>query len=207
MSIANKSSRNKSCRIPQILVYACILITSIVFSSCQNPSGKVPAKSLVVPGRAIGGITLESDAMGTMNALGKPDAADASMGKAVATWYEQHDPTKNALSIFTARDMGNTAVALIKQIRVTNPDYRTQEGIGASSLLVDIQKVFTLRQENGYSLKGGQVAVYSDSSGIAFEINEKRMCIGIVVFPKGSLHPDTYARFIPGMSSIKTNNL
>ncbi len=207
MASFNKSSQTDTqASIRCFLICTFLLMTSVVLSSCLNRPAIISSDTLIVPGRSTGNITLENAAVETINALGKPDAADAAMGKAVSTWYEQHDSTKHALSIFTAQDVGNSPIALIKQIRVTNPKYRTQEGIGASSSLEIIQDVFKLQQEKGYVLKGQHLSVYTDTSGIAFEIDEKGTCIGIVVYPKGSLHPDTYARFIPGMSNESKEN-
>lgn len=206
MASFNKSQSDTHASIPCFLVCAFLLMTSILLSSCLGRSATISSDTLIVPGRSIGNITLESDAVKTINALGKPDATDAAMGKAVSTWYGQHDSTKHALSIFTAQDVGNSPIALIKQIRVTNPRYRTQAGVGASSSVDEIQDIFKLQQEEGYALKGRNISVYTDTSGIAFEIDETGTCIGIVVYFKGSLHPDTYARFIPGMSNTSKDN-
>lgn len=137
-----------------------------------------------------------------MKKLGKPDEGDAAMGKAVATWFEQHDTTGYALSIFTARDMGNRPEAIIKQIRVTSPAYKTEHGIGPSSALAGIQKAFNLKEAKGYQLNQEKIAVFADPSGIAFEINKEGKCIGVVVYPKGDLHPDTYARLVPDSKPI-----
>ena len=158
----------------------------------------VPADSLIVPGEGLGNIKLDADAAPIMKKFGKPDAGDAAMGKAVATWFEQHDSTGHALSIFTAKDMGNSPVAKVKQIRVTAPAYKTEQGIGAFSTLTEIQKVFKVRKEKGYQIKQEHIAVYADPSGIAFEVDKDGRCVGIVVYAKGDLHPDTYARLVPG---------
>lgn len=162
----------------------------------------VPSDSLIVPGVGVGDIKLDVDAAPVMKKLGKPDAGDAAMGKAVATWFEQHDATEYALTIFTAKDMGNSPVPITKQIRVTAPTYKTKHGIGISSTLTDIQKAFAVKEVAGYRLQQETVTVYADSSGIAFEINKNLRCIGIVIYPKGDLHRDTYARLVPGSSSL-----
>lgn len=156
--------------------------------------------SLIVPGAGIGQIRLESDATEIMKKLGKPDAADAAMGKSVATWFDHHDRAGNSVSIFTARAMGNSPEALIKQIRVTAPGFKTAAGIGTNSSLEQIQQVFSVQKKKGYKHQLREISVYADPSGVAFEVDNSGSCIGIVVYPKGELHPDTYGRFVPGIS-------
>ena len=166
-----------------------------------SPAVTVPADSLIVPGRSVGNVELDTDAAGIMNKYGRPDAGDAAMGKAVSTWFEGHDTAGYSLSIFTSKDVGNSETALIKQVRVTAPSYKTEQGIGTSVLLSQLKKNFNLQQQKGYKLNQQEVEVYADSAGIAFEIDKQGRCIGIVVYPAGSLHPDTYARFLPGMQT------
>ncbi|GEM_PF-1119992 len=177
----------------------------VAVGSGSRPQGApivVPSDSLIVPGVSLGAIKLDADAAPVMKQLGKPDAADAAMGKAVATWFEQHDSTSHALSIFTAKDMGDSPTAIIKQIRVTAPTYKTEKGVGVSSTLDDIQQAFNVKAGKGYRINQENVAVYVDTSGIAFEMDKNGRCIGIVVYSKGDLHPDTYARLVPASSSI-----
>lgn len=163
----------------------------------------VASDSLIVPGRSAGEIELETNAAPVMQKLGKPDAGDAAMGKSVSTWFEQHDTSGHALSIFTAKDMGNSSTALIKQIRVTAPSYKTEHGISTAATLTEIEKAFSLKKMKGYQLKAEPVEVYADPAGIAFEIDKRGRCIGIVIYPKGDLHADTYARFLPEARSLK----
>ena len=180
------------------------LVTVGTGSRPANAPIVVPSDSLIVPGVGLGNIKLDADAAPIMKKLGKPDAIDAAMGKAVATWFEQHDTGRHALSIFTAKDMGNSPVAKVEQVRVTAPAFKTAEGIGASSPLIEIQKAFNIKKEKSYQIKQEKITVYADPTGIAFEVNKDGRCIGIVVYPKGDLHPDTYSRLVPG--SISTSN-
>lgn len=156
--------------------------------------------SLIVPGSSIGNMSLETDAATIYERLGKPDAGDAAMGKAVSTWYDDHDPTGSALSIYTVRDVGNSPTNMIKQIRVTAPGFKTMQGIGPSSTLSEIQGVFNLEKNRGYKNDQSNVAVYSDQSGISFEIDDRQKCVGIVVYTKGNFERDTYFRFLPGIT-------
>jgi hypothetical protein len=173
---------------------------SVTVHERSSDAAVVPADSLIIPGRSIGIIELETDAAVVMKKFDKPDAGDAAMGKSVSTWFEGHDATAHTVSIFTAKDVGNSETALIKQIRVTAPGFKTQQGIGTTASLPQLERTFNLQKQKGYKLKQEEVAVYADPAGIAFEIDKKGRCIGIVVYPTGELHPDTYARFLPGIS-------
>jgi hypothetical protein len=174
---------------------------SVTVHEPSSDAAVVPSDSLIIPGRSIGIIELETDAAVVMKKFDKPDAGDAAMGKSVSTWFEGHDSTAHAVSIFTARDVGNSETALIKQIRVTAPGFKTQQGIGTTASLTQLEKIFNLQKQKGYKLQQQDVAVYADPTGIAFEIDKQGRCIGVVVYPTGELHPDTYARFLPGIST------
>jgi hypothetical protein len=154
--------------------------------------------TLITPGHSIGDIAINVDASQVYQKYGKPDASDAAMGKATSAWKLAPDTSKYAIAIYTVRDMGNDTTALIKRIRVTSPDYKTKEGLGTSSLLKDLQVAFKLKKENGYKKDQVPVQVYADPSGIAFEIDQQQRCIGIVVYEKGKLHPETYFGFVYG---------
>lgn len=169
--------------------------TAVVHERTSNTEVVAP-DSLLVPGHSVGSIPLENDAAVVMKKFGKPDAGDAAMGKAVSTWFEGHNAKAHALSIFTAKDLGNSDTALIKQIRVTAAGFKTQEGLGTSASLSQLEKSFNLQKQKGYRTSDQDVEVYADPSGIAFEIDSTGKCIGVVVYPSGALHPDTYARFI-----------
>jgi hypothetical protein len=174
---------------------------SSIVARIPSPAVPVPSDSLIVPGRFIGDVELDTDAAGIMRKYSRPDAGDAAMGKAVSTWFEGHDTAGYARSIFTSKDVGNSETALIKQVRVTAPNYKTEQGIGTSVSLSQLKKNFNLEQQKGYKLNNKEVDVYADSAGIAFEIDKQGRCIGIVVYPAGALHPDTYARFLPGIKT------
>lgn len=159
-------------------------------------------KTLIVPGESIGFIQLNENAMEVYDKLGNADAGDAAMGKATAEWVEDLDTIKYSTSIYTVRDTGDNPAALIKRIRVTSPKYRTATGIGTNVLLKDLKGKYKLEKVNGYQNRGREIEVYADMEGIAFEIDQHQKCIGIVVYEKGNLHPETYFGFLPGVSAI-----
>lgn len=171
-------------------------------SIAPNASTDTSAETLIIPGRSIGDIALNTDATSIFQKNGKPDAGDAAMGKATAEWKLAPDTAKYSIAIYTVRDMGNDTTALIKRIRVTAPQYKTKDGFGTSSLLRDLRSTFKLEKQKGYRRGQARIDVYADLSGVAFEIDEQQRCIGIVVYEKGKLHPDTYFGFLYGISAL-----
>jgi predicted amidohydrolase len=173
----------------------------------QQTSTRIESKQdstmLIIPGQSIADIGLNVDASAIFQKYGKPDAGDAAMGKATAEWKIAPDTSKYAIAIYTVRDMGNDTTALIKRIRVTSPNYKTKQGLGTTSSLADLQSAFNLKKEKGYKTDRTPVQVYADPSGIAFEINQQQKCIGIVVYEKGSLPPETYFGFVYGAVPLK----
>jgi hypothetical protein len=153
--------------------------------------------SLVVPGRSVGKIQLGTDAEGVYQQLGKPDAGDAAMGKSVATWFKDKDSVYS-FSIYTLRNFAlDNPPALIKQIRVTVPSYRTADDIGPGSLFEQVQERYKLEPAIGYRNGEDSISVYFNRSGIAFEFNNTKTCIGVLVYQSGILPPDAYSKYMP----------
>ncbi|MES2456736.1 MAG: hypothetical protein V4594_14380 [Bacteroidota bacterium] len=146
---------------------------------------------LLVPGKSAGNIRLNEDTEPIHRALGKPDAGDAAMQKAVAIWYKDHDPKSYATAIYSVRDTGDSPVARVKQIRSTSPLYRTSSGIGVSSALEDIQKEFIVKEVPDYTGEKG-VKIYDSKDGVAFEIGTDLKCQAILVHPAGEEIKATY---------------
>ena len=46
---------------------------------------------LITPGKSIGQMVLNEATSEAMSRLGKPDFADAAMGKSVSVWYDDHN--------------------------------------------------------------------------------------------------------------------
>lgn len=150
---------------------------------------------LIIPGKSIGKTKVNEDADLVFKNLGKPDGGDAAMGKAVAIWYGNHDSTGHSTSIYTTRDIGNNPLALIRQIRVTSPVFKTSEGLGAASDLSDIEKIFDLKMAEKFSDSGKQYEVYDTKEGIAFEIGPNKKCVAVIVHEAGKTIPGTYLKF------------
>lgn len=150
---------------------------------------------LIIPGKSIGKTEINQDADITFKRLGKPDDGDAAMGKAVAIWYAHHDSTGHSTSIYTTRDMGNNPAALIRQIRITSPVFKTKEGLGAASDLSDIEKTFDLKVAEKFSDSGKQYQIFDAKEGIAFEIGQNKKCVAVIVHEAGKTIQGTYLKF------------
>jgi hypothetical protein len=119
---------------------------------------------LLVPGSSAGKLSIGQDAREAYAELGKADAGDAAMQKSVAIWYTGANPS-----------------ALIRQIRVTSPAFKTADAIGVSSTLGEIQKKYTLNKITDVTDSGTQLELYDSMAGIAFETDSKGICRAVII--------------------------
>ena len=160
---------------------------------------------LIVPGKSIGLIKLNEQAEVVLKLLGKPDKADAAMGKSLQTWYA--DPVISRpgtpvyeTDIFFARNMGSTdESSRAKQIRITSPEFKLERGIGVNTALETIQAQFpeAIKTATYTSPQNREtVSVYHDKkAGIAFEIAKTGKCIGIGIQEAGKSNFEVYTAF------------
>ena len=140
-------------------------------------------ETVLIPGMSAGPIKLNEDAGPIYKTLGKPDAGDAAMQKAVAIWYENHDASSYATAIYTVRDTGDNPAARVKQIRITSPEFKTQSDIGVNSTLADIQGTFTIKQVTGAPASSTAFQLFDSPEGIAFEIGKDLKCSAVLIHP------------------------
>lgn len=162
----------------------------------QAPPPEVNADSLVIPGKAIGNISLGRDAAPLMELMGKPDSGDAAMGKAVSMWISG----KHLTAIYTERNMGVDDTSRIKQIRSTWPGFLTDDNIGVGVTLKDIERRMPVARLGEYTEGKDTFALYTAREGISFEINRDDQCTGIIVHPPGS---DPTAVYLPFHSGLR----
>lgn len=155
-------------------------------------------KQLIIPGKSIGLTQLGQNAE-TLSSLGKPDFSDAAMGKAWATWYSK-DGQKKELNIYTIYKDSEMKEKVIRQIRITSPEFKTSDKIATGKSLNDIQKSFPkVKLVGEYNPNGKTVQLYDDAdSGIAFEI-ENDLCIGIIIHEMGKKVTEEYITLHPDM--------
>jgi hypothetical protein len=158
----------------------------------MSAGATISKELLLVPGHAAGNINIDQNSDEVFKMFGKPDSSDAAMQKMVAFWYDDHEGTKYATSIFTARDTEDQSMALVRQIRVTSPAYKTIDGFGVNSTLANIRIAYDV-QEIKYPLTPKQeMHIWIDKEGIAFEIGKDEKCNAVIIYKKGDDPSSTY---------------
>lgn len=162
------------------------------------PPEIIDRQQLIIQGKSIGLTQLAQNAE-TLSSLGKPDFSDAAMGKAWATWYSK-DGQKKELNIYTTYKDSEMKEKVIRQIRITSPEFKTSEGIAIGKLLTDIQKSYPeIKLVGKYNADGKSIQLYDAmDSGIAFEI-ENDSCIGIIIHETGKKVTEEYITLHPDM--------
>lgn len=167
------------------------------------PIATVPQAQLIIPGKAVGLTSLDEDAKDVINRLGPPDSGDAAMGKAMSTWYSDHDPKRNQTTIYTERQMGVDETSRVKQIRITSSWFSTADDIHVGSALHDINRYFNTRKEAAYSEGGANYLIYTTDKGITFEVNADSTCSGIIVHDSSKNVLSVYLPFHPDIKKMK----
>lgn len=163
----------------------------------------VAPNKLIIPGTSVGLTMIGHTTAEVYQLLGKPDDGDAAMGKSLSTWYSKQQKGYKT-QVFSAMQMGDSeTMPRVKSIRVNNPLFETRSHLHAGSTLKEALTLFpALLLVGNYSAGAGKpVRVYDDSeAGIAVEINEQDLCVGINVHQKNE---KAFAQYIPFESSFK----
>lgn len=152
---------------------------SLAISSDKKTA--VNQEQLLLPGISAGKVKLGQDAKKVYAKLGKADAGDASMQKSVSIWYKNHDQESYSTSIYTVRDTGDNPAAKIQQVRVTSPEFKTEEGIGVSSTLELIKQKYSVTKLTDITDRGRILVIYDSMAGIAFETDIKGICEAVII--------------------------
>jgi len=166
----------------------------------------VPAEQLILPGQSIGTISINENTDSVFSKLGKPDAGDAAMGKSLSTWYAKHDTTGYVTQVFFSKQMGTADEASrAKQIRITSPWFKTMDYMSTGMHLqtIESKKEFNLKKVAQYTDGSKSYFIYDDAdAGIAFEIDDKNVCTGIIVHEPGKDVNASYIAFHPNTRLI-----
>lgn len=165
---------------------------SVTVASIASDTNTRNEETLLIPGKSAGNIKIDEDTAPVYKIMGKPDAGDAAMQKAVAVWYQNHDPRSYATAVFSVRDTGDHPIARIKQIRTTSPEFKTSNGIGVHSSLSDIQGTFTVKKVANTPNGSNDPQIYDSVAGIAFEINKEQQCTAVLIHPAAEELKATY---------------
>lgn len=169
--------------------------TTVVHQTASH-TDTLPGANLIVPGQRIGGTSINENMDSVVQRLGKPDAGDAAMGKALSIWYAGHNSKGYQTAIFSSRQMGaDDESSRVKYIRITSPRFRLQNGLRVGSSLNKIKKHYVLSQEAVYSEADVQYNIYTATEGVAFEIASNGICKGIIVQAPGQVQGSIYVPF------------
>ena len=135
----------------------------------------------IIPGKSLGKIILNENATPVFDSLGKPDAGDAAMGKAVSTWGKVDG---NLLTIYTSTQMGVEDFSRIKAIRSLSKDFKTVDNLGVNSSLADLKRYYKLNPVGKFANNGKHYFLYTTEKGIAFEVGLNEKCNGVLVYPQ-----------------------
>jgi len=148
--------------------------------------------SLLLPGDAAVKIKIDQNSDDVFKVLGRADSSDAAMQKMVAFWFYNQNGNKYSTAIYAARDTANPPVSRVRQIRITSPSFKTEQGLGVTSTLADIKKVYKVH-EIIYPLAPKQeLHVWSDGKGMAFEVDDDQRCTAVIIYKKGDEPGSTY---------------
>ena len=165
----------------------------------ETESNNQDYRNQIIPGKRLGTIILNENATSVLDSLGKADSADAAMGKAISTWYEN---SENQLSIYTTTKMGVEDFSRIMAIRSLSSSYKTDQNLGVNSNLPEIKKYFRLNKIGVFPFNGKSYTLYSSEQGISFEMGEDQKCYGIVLTEKGTSPDQLYLTFYPDLTKV-----
>ena len=149
----------------------------------------VSFERLIIPGKSIGQTFIGEKDVTVRKKLGAPSKADAAMGKQVLTWIAG----TNRTDILLATNMGNKPeLTLVRYIRITSPYFKTAKKLGVGSSMDVINKEYPLLKKV-FTYSNNTIDVYDEhDAGIAFEIDNKKICIGIMVHTPGEIGFEIY---------------
>lgn len=141
---------------------------------------------MIVPGERVGNMKLGADMQTLSKLSGDPDQSDAAMGGAAYTWFAKHDAAGYRTSVYGHRNMGmaHENILHIKKILITDPAYKTADGINTGLLADSIRKKYSLGDSSVYNVDRKPRSLYADlAKGIAFEVDPlTRRCTAISIF-------------------------
>jgi len=177
-------------------------------ASIKSVSGKVIDKRfLVIPGQSVGEISLGEDMTVVGDKLGRPDAGDAAMGKAWGIWYSKDSITtkRNEVAIYSSYKDTTMRTKDVKQIRITSPEYKTQNGFSTGLSEAETKIKFpSIERISAYlNAQKDTVTVYdAKKDGIGFEFS-KGKSISLTVHAKNQPVNGTYLTLHPEWKLIE----
>lgn len=165
------------------------------------------AQPVIIPGKAIGSITIGSNPGELMKIIGRPQNSDAAMCKSLSGWrYDKVSPKE--FDIAAECDPHHQMQPRIKWIRTTDSAFRTASGLGVGSTLQEIQAVFSKVAESSSYVDSNHIQMQiwnSPLKHIAFEVTAAKaaqICKAVVVYKATGNNAELY---LPFYEYMKTN--
>ena len=173
----------------------------------SGPGQIVDANFLIVPGLSVGEISLGEDMEKVGKLLGRPDAGDAAMGKAWGIWYSNDSGSgqRNEIAIYSSYRDTSMRVKDVKQIRITSPKFKTQDGFTTGFSESDTKLKFPAMERISSYLNEQKdtITIYdAKQDGIGFEFL-KGKSISLTVHPMNQSVNATYLTLHPEWKLIE----
>jgi len=181
--------------------------TDSIASIESGPGKIIDERFLVVPGRSVGDISLGEDMTKVGARLGRPDDGDAAMGKAWGIWYSKDSTSgqRDELAIYSSYKDTSMRVRDVKQIRITSPKYKTQDGFTTGRSEADAKLKFnSMERISAYLNEQKDTVIVYDAKvdGIGFEFL-KGKSISLTVHPVNQGINNTYLTLHPEWKQIE----
>jgi hypothetical protein len=184
------------------------VVVPVIVDSIAKPKSEPKVNLTIIPGESIGNVSLEQNSE-ELEFLGPADLSDAAMGKAWLTWFSTNSKQpsgKTELNVYTTYKDKELTEKVVRQIRITSPDFKTPENIHVGMFFSDIQKLSPDLDYIGNFRNPGKtnlVELYDSTSiGIAYEIENtgsEKMCIAIIIHAKNRKVTEEYLTFHPDL--------
>lgn len=162
----------------------------------------ISSNKLIVPGKSAGKIYLGQDMNQVFKILGNADRGEAAMGKAWSIWNDN-------IAIYSSYKDSTMTTKDVKQIRVENEGYATENEIKINTAYADIKQkhpTLTLAATFVNEIKD-TLFVYDDvKEGIAFDMrkeNGKLINKAMTIHPKKESVSNTYLTIYPGWKKME----
>jgi hypothetical protein len=143
----------------------------------------------IQPGSGIGEFRLNQTLEELVADHGDPKYGDLSLGRGFAAWDIKHISADGREAIGTIkvflRRLNGAKNYTVVQISTNSPSYRTRGGIGVSSKLWEISKIYPGLVRVRSNAGEAQTILDSGEKGIAFALNKASQCQLIVIHRPG----------------------